>query len=522
MRQLVVCCDGTWQTATQRFPTNVYRLKNALAPTAADGTEQMSHYFGGVGAAGSIWSRATGGVAGVGLSGNVKEAYYWLTTTYRDGDQIAVFGFSRGAYTARSLAGMIGSCGLLDTTGASEEQTWRQIEQVYRRKYRAGDTAKPSWRDGLRFRYDPGDEAEIPVRFIGVWDTVGSLGVPDHLGLVNLLDSPRRYEFHDVTLNPHLPHGRHAVALDEFRGPFCPTLWSEPAPGQDVKQVWFPGDHGDVGGGHPETGLSDGALMWMIDEASAAVGLAFNKANVGQIRPNPRDVLHSDSRSAAGPIGPLVEALFQPRPRAVPLLDPQRRSSSVHSSAYERQQDLLLPGGPYRPTRRLAVGESATVEVPAQVRWNATGLYLEGGDYHFTADGEWRSSGSASGPAGETAGGLLRPRAIGMLTGTLIGWGERLFRRASRNQAADFLGARREEDLPWMSLIGVVANEVTNTTGQIVAPHERIAIGAATDARVAGAGYLYAFANDAWGFYRNNRGTVRLSVTKTAGSTERP
>lgn len=513
MRHLIVCCDGTWQTAEQPNPTNVSRLVEALAPTDADGAEQVPKYVPGVGS-GPWWKRWPGGAAGVGLSEDVLEAYTWLTTNYEPGDQIALFGFSRGAFTARSLSGVISACGLLDTSELDEDELGGRIEQVYDRGYRRRPP-DPGWRDGLEFAFDPADAGQIPVRFVGVWDTVGALGVPDHLGWVNLVDSPRRYEFHDVTLNPHIRHGRHAVALDEFRGPFAPTLWAAPAPGQDLKQVWFPGDHGDVGGGHPQTGLSDGALQWMIDEASAAVGLEFDPAALATIKPDPGGELHRDTRSVAGPLAPVVQALFQPRPRAVPLLDPEEPSPSVHPSVHQRQQLSSLPGGPYRPTRRLTAGESVTVEVAAGEPWNATGLYLEPAEYQFAAEGQWHTATTPSGPAGESNRHRLRPPALGQLAGTLLGRAEGLFRWASGNQSADFLFARREEDLPWASLVAIVANEISNANGEIKKRHERIAIGDGTRARVARGGYLYAYANDAWGCYGDNQGLVRLTATRT-------
>jgi len=513
MRHLIACCDGTWQTA--RNHSNVHRLAGAVAAAAPDGTEQECQYFPGVGALGSVWARVSGGVAGVGLSRNVMDAYTWLATRFRDGDKISIFGFSRGAFTARSLAGMISACGLLNLDGMSAEDARAHVERAYEKKYRAGNTALPSWRQGMQFRFDPVDAARIPVWFIGVWDTVGSLGIPDHLGLVNVIDSPRRYEFHDVTLNPCIAHARHALALDEFRGPFTPTLWSDPAPGQDLKQVWFPGNHSDVGGGYRETGLSDGALLWMMQEATAAVGLAFDATKRADVRPDPAGRLHDDSRAVPGPVAWATESLFQPRPRAVPLIDPRGpRNPAVHESAHLRQRARDLDQGPYRPTRLLEAQASASVDVSAREGWNDTGLYLQPGMHRFVADGSWESAGSASGPAGEAGLRRFRPRALGRLAGTLIGHAETLFRGVGRNGAAEFYGARREEKLPWMSLVGVLANETPEGAPEPPRPHERIAIGAAVEHDVDRPGYLYAFANDAWGFYRNNSGSVRLTVTR--------
>jgi hypothetical protein len=522
MRRLVMCCDGTWNTLGQLAVTNVRRLYNTLADTAMDGEEQLKWYRPGVGTeSGGLAGWLLGGVAGVGLSSNVMDAYHWLTTTYRPGDRIALFGFSRGAYTARSLAGLIAACGLIDTTCSDEDEVWRQIRHVYHRRYRLRRDADQGWRDALRFTYDPEQTDPIPVDFIGVWDTVGALGIPDNLGWLNLLDPARRHAFHDVRLNPAVRHGRHAVALDEQRGPFTPTLWSDPAPNQDIKQVWFPGSHMDVGGGHPETGLSDGALKWMIDESRAAIGLEFSKEVEDQIRPDALGTLHDDNQGVYGLLEPLyepflrplLESVWEPRPRAAPEINKDGNNTLLHRSVYERHQTPPITSGPYRSTRTLAPGESSTVSVSARDPWNWTGLYLEAGDYTFAAAGRWMDLNTPSGPAGTTGWHRFRPGEVLRLASTLVGQGERLFQRVTRNPRANFLLTRRDEGMPWMSLIGVVANDAIPLEGA-QALHQRIAIGAGTNHRICRSGYLYAFANDAWSFYDNNRGSVQLEVTR--------
>ncbi|MCA1707976.1 MAG: DUF2235 domain-containing protein, partial [Actinobacteria bacterium] len=365
----------------------------------------------------------------------MTSVYQWLTSTYQPGDRISLFGFSRGAFTVRSLAGLIAACGLIDTSGLEELAIRHAIKGMYEGKYRRRGNPGPRWLDGLVFRFYPGDAAEIPVQFIGVWDTVGALGIPDHLAVLNLLDSPRRHAFHDLTLNPHVRYARHAVAMDERRGTFAPTLWdSAPAPKQDLKQVWFPGSHMDVGGGHRETGLSNGALEWMIEEARGTAKLAFHKTTVDQIRPDPLDVLHDDDRGLSAPalapvleplLEPVVDIVFEPRPRAVPLIDPHAPSPSIDKSVYDRYQSPPITSGPYRPTRSLAPGESTTVEVSAGKPWNETGLYLKVGDYRFTTKGEWLDAGIPSSPAGITGLRRFNPAVEkARLVGTLIGQGE--------------------------------------------------------------------------------------------------
>ncbi|GAA2121101.1 DUF2235 domain-containing protein [Actinomadura alba] len=522
MRHLIVCCDGTWNTPEDETVTNVRRLYNALDDVDEDKHPQLRYYQPGVG---TLRNRLLGGGAGLGLSRNVMDAYHWLTTRYEPEDLISLFGFSRGSYTARSLAGMISACGLIDTSKMDEVTVLRQIKYVYDRRYRKGSTGDQQWRDGLTFRYDPDDREQIPVYFIGVWDTVGALGIPDYMGWLNILDPRSRHDFHDLKLNPYIKHARHAVAMDERRGPYIPALWSEPfADDQDVEQVWFPGSHKDVGGGHLRMGLSDGALLWMIDQArSNKVKLGFDKTTVDQIRPNPLDVLHDDDRGVVGVLEPLVdpslkpllEIALQPRPRAVPRIDPNRPSNRLHQSVYDRHQTPPITSGPYRPTRVLAPGETETVEIYAREPWNETGLYLEAGDYRFTAEGEWLDGDIASGPAGTEGLRRFNPLVEKLrLVGTLLGKGQKLFRLVTRNKVADFIGARREEDMPWMSLVGVVANDAISITDANRA-HERIPIGADTSCRVTKSGYFYAFANDAWGFYGNNDGSVRLTVTRT-------
>jgi hypothetical protein len=528
MRHLIVCCDGTWNTPEDASVTNVRRLYNALADSDPTGNCQLFYYQPGVG---TLRNRLLGGGAGLGLSDNVIKAYHWLTTRYEPEDRISLFGFSRGAYTARSLAGMISACGLIDTTNMIESTIFPQIKGVYERGYRERSKRDPRWRNGLAFRWDPDDCKQIPVHFIGVWDTVGALGIPDYLGWFNLLDPP--HHFHDLRLNPYITHARHAVAMDERRSPYTPALWSEPyAEGQDVKQVWFPGSHKDVGGGHLQNGLSDGALRWMIDEACNEVNLGFHKTTVhDQIVPDPLDVLHDDDRGVVGVLEPLVdpslkpvlEIFLQPRPRAVPPIDPTAPNHLLlHDSVYERHQNPPITSRPYRPTRVLVPGQTETVEVLAREPWNETGLYLEAGDYRFTAQGQWWDADILSDPAGTT--GLRRFNPLvekARLVGTLFGQGQRLFRRLTRNKVAGFIGVRREQDMPWMSLVGVVANDAISVDGAALKAHERIAIGTGRCCHVTKSGYLYAFANDAWGFYGNNQGSVQLTVTRMPAGRQR-
>jgi hypothetical protein len=522
MRRLIVCCDGTWNTAEDETVTNVRRLANAVGDHDEDGNQQLAYYQPGVGTDGNLLSRLLGAGTGAGLSRNVLDAYHWLVTRYEPGDRVALFGFSRGAYTARSLAGMISACGLIETAHMTEAAVWRQIQRLYDQRYRRRD-GTGRWREGLDFLFDPDRPEEIPVDFIGVWDTVGALGIPDYLGWLDMLEVLPREQFHDVTLNPHIRHGRHAIAMDENRGPYAPTLWSEPyGLGQDVAQMWFPGSHGDVGGGHAQKGLADGALRWMIDEARATVRLGFNPATIEQVKPDPLDVMH-DGFAIGGrlepalepSVKPVLEMALHPQPRAVPRIDPYARDHRVHPSVFDRCLNPPITGGRYRATHVLEAGQSATVDVYAHRPWNETGLYLEPGDYVFSAAGEWRDANIPSGPDGTTGLDLFNPLVERTrLVGTITGQVEALYRRLSGNSAADFAGARRDGDLPWMSLVGVVANNAARRRNGHRQGHERVAIGTDAQHYVTRGGYLYTYANDAWGRYLDNQGSVRLTVSR--------
>jgi hypothetical protein len=206
----------------------------------------------------------------MGLSGNVKDAYRFLVDAYEPGDELYLFGFSRGAFTARSVAGLVRNCGILRRENADRvEEAWA----LYRDRIE-----KPSGTAATLFRGTYAHETRI--HFIGVWDTVGSLGIPlagpRRLPVVRLVN--RRWAFHDTELSSRVDGAFHALAVDEQRGPFAPTLWhqqpGDAEKGRELKQVWFAGVHSDVGGGCPDTALSDVALLWMVHQARR-YGLEF-------------------------------------------------------------------------------------------------------------------------------------------------------------------------------------------------------------------------------------------------------
>ena len=276
-RNLVVCTDGTWNRPDHRdrgrvVPSNVVKVARALSGKTPNGIEQCVYYDTGVGTAGWLdhWK---GGIFGIGLLENVKQAYSAIGSSFRIEDKLFLFGFSRGAYTTRSLAGLIGLCGIPDPNKGEVSATVDSAIQIYRAR---PDTERSDRANKHveQFSHTTDGQVVRDIHFIGVWDTVGALGVPlKHLQFIGA----HRHAFHDVSLGDHVAYAYHALAIDERRKPFRPSLWSAAnvRDGQTVQQVWFPGVHSNVGGGYVDTGLSDRALLWMCSNAKNA-GLGFH------------------------------------------------------------------------------------------------------------------------------------------------------------------------------------------------------------------------------------------------------
>ena len=270
MKRLVVCCDGTWNKPDSQSITNIEKIARTVQsdPDVTGGVHQLVYYASGVGAGSYAADRLLGGAFGFGLFHNVIACYRFLAQNYEDGDEIFILGFSRGAYTARSVAGMIGRVGLLTKVSLVEEKLPAAV-RLYQR------TNLPEGAFGASVDEFKHDHCHLgKVDFLGVFDTVGALGLP---GL-----SRHGPQFHDVQLSRQVLRARHALALDETRLKFAPTFWEAPdhpdgivTEDERVKQVWFEGAHSDVGGGYRETGLSDTSLLWMAREAHAA-GLVFD------------------------------------------------------------------------------------------------------------------------------------------------------------------------------------------------------------------------------------------------------
>ncbi len=292
MKRLIVCCDGTWNKADQRqgdvpCPTNVLKIAFRISKRTS-GVPQVVFYDQGVGT-GNLLDRVTGGAFGDGLVDNIYDGYRFLIANYEAGDELFLFGFSRGAYTARSLCGMIRKCGILKRDSV---MYYHEALELYR-----DPDVRPDHERARTFRKKHSVTADDGTRitFLGVWDTVGALGIPIR-GLRWL--TRRDHQFHDTELSGSVERAYQALAIDEHRGPFKATLWTYvPKDKQVVHQVWFCGAHSDVGGGYPASGLSDISLGWMIDAASSA-GLAFDSAveAAHPLKPNSLAEIHDSKK----------------------------------------------------------------------------------------------------------------------------------------------------------------------------------------------------------------------------------
>jgi uncharacterized protein (DUF2235 family) len=239
-----------------------------------------------------MWVRIATGATGWGLGRNVKQLYAELARVFDPGDHIFLFGFSRGAFTVRTLASLIATCGVLDLSRYPTNETFeRAVEDAYgayRRKYQTWMSkalfgVRHVDADALRRRFSIHDQShcpngKIPIHFLGVWDTVDAVGLPFHVAeLINIVFY--RFKSPDMTLNDQVVRACHALAFDEERRSFQPLLWEQrrPADKTRIEQVWFAGVHSNVGGGYPRQGMSLVALDWMMSQAEVA-GLRFNAA----------------------------------------------------------------------------------------------------------------------------------------------------------------------------------------------------------------------------------------------------
>lgn len=333
-KNIIFCADGTWNnpvdepglTSTKpNHSSNVFKLFTLLdgrmvsktkfedfageilereKKLAADTTLQIVKYINGVGNAQNRIQELIGGGFGAGLIKRIVRGYTFISRNYEPGDKVHIIGFSRGAYTARALAGLIASQGLLaNKFPRGDAESYKLGAQAWYRYRKAGADQRnvfaqlaeavqdlPSFLNSKSIK-ESDFIRDVDIATVAVWDTVGSLGIPEYNAVNNALGDA--FRFADIKLSTKVGHGFHALALDEQRLLFTPTFW-EKAP--NVTQFVFPGAHSDVGGGYPtqdgESGLSDGALLWMVEQL-AANGVLFSD-DVASIKPDATAPAHKE------------------------------------------------------------------------------------------------------------------------------------------------------------------------------------------------------------------------------------
>lgn len=359
MKRIAVFCDGTWNSPVMAQHTHVRQLYLAAEQNA----NQVTAYFPGIGTGGKVnffvtnaINKIGGGAFGWGLRGKIVEAYEFISRNYDPGDEILIFGFSRGAYTARAIAGMIRKCGLLDRINGFN------LRRAYRLYKKGGpenhpDTAhihdqrralSPRFATSARDCKARGNDGSFMVRisYLGIWDTVGALGIPEPLfgPLARIWNS--RYRFHDTDLSSMVQTARHAVALDERRKMFLPTLWGnldvtrnaygqavdglnkgETGPDRPFQQVWFVGDHSMVGGSGATRGLTAITLDWLA-RGAGATGMTWNpKVRLLDTAPDPLDPGREQHEHG------LFETLA---PDLLAWRTGQKAAHDIHSSVHRR------------------------------------------------------------------------------------------------------------------------------------------------------------------------------------------
>lgn len=292
MKRIILCADGTWNVRDQkdeetgkRRPSNVTKIARAIRARAPDGVDQVVYYHDGIGTEGGAVDRVTDGAFGHGMEDNIRTLYRFIVYNHEPGDELYLFGFSRGAFTVRSLAGFMNFVGLIEK---DDDYYVPDIYGCYE-KGRGRDT--PEWKHA--FRKVRTVQPCPAIRMIGVWDTVGALGAP---GVMGRVFNRGKYGYHQVGLFPTIQNAYHALAIDEQRRPFDADLWIRPAGWSgNLEQAWFAGVHTNVGGGYTMDGLANEALHWIVEKAEK-LGLAVDSAYLAHFEPHFTSVLR-DSMS---------------------------------------------------------------------------------------------------------------------------------------------------------------------------------------------------------------------------------
>lgn len=436
-KRLVVCCDGTWVNSNQGLqgadadadpiepmlqqPSNVTRIARCIArsdpPGASPSVQQIVYYQSGIGTR-DLLDKVVGGATGLGLSENIREAYQFLASNYEPDDEIFLIGFSRGSFTARSIAAFINEVGLITPKGMPYfypifEDWENQLKPGYKTHF-------PDWpfKEAKGPRPSLGDPStsklylqrlvelkfaipNVRIKAVAVYDTVGSLGLPK-LGIFTDEKATRSidYAFVDTTVPECVDHAIHALALDETRRPFTPTIWELPNPqkGQDLIQCWFSGSHADVGGSwNDDCRNADITLAWMVQQLSEY--LAFDYAVLKEQYYQPQGIMpvgrrpkdNNERPYACGTIHDAMTALYELG--GLGRRTPDGYNFYDHMTGREKKplQPLVNTCEMIHPTVRLRLG------LPGKGLWDK-GQYDAVALHGWTCHGTRASSQSASGP----------------------------------------------------------------------------------------------------------------------------
>jgi uncharacterized protein (DUF2235 family) len=319
-KKIVICCDGIWNRRTEvdrgvPVMTNVEILHHLIDSNDHHGTRQVKLYDKGLES--ETINLLVGGSTVESINRTIKNIYSFVCLNYNQGDDIYIFGYSRGAYMARSLVGLIRNCGIL------KKENLYMADKAYENYRDRNLNAHPDSSSMVSFRDQFCVEQKTKIKFIGVWETVGKLGIPEKLSVRDLLFTNKKIKqiyFHDLKLSSSVLNAYQALALDERRKLFSPCLWelsdtvkSDPEHKQVLEQRWFPGNHANVGGGYADSSLSDLSLEWMISKAKTC-GLAVSTDRMKglmnyKFNPNPlgeiRDSLEGILNVIAGQLRPV-------------------------------------------------------------------------------------------------------------------------------------------------------------------------------------------------------------------------
>jgi uncharacterized protein (DUF2235 family) len=339
MKRVAAFLDGTWDTLNNN--TNVWRLKSLCD---FDTAGQIVYYSRGVGT--RIGEKIRGGVTGYGLDNEIIDAYTWIVEIFEQGDDIFIFGFSRGAYAARALSGLISKCGILKLGAPlSIEQLYaryrRRTERTIRKLSEDGPKTYRTLEDRWLVKYC----VPTNIKFVGVWDTVGSLGNP----LAGLRLNIARHRFLDTHLYLYNEFAFHALALDEHRAQFEPTFWTRTVENdattrphartlEEVEQRWFVGSHGNVGGGLPSDPLAQLPLRWLMDK-SAAHGLIFRSGFEMDAQDHVAPIFNSYANFLPAWLRPFSPPFFRPvgtEPEVGTTSTTSRINETIDASVFER------------------------------------------------------------------------------------------------------------------------------------------------------------------------------------------